>query len=85
MIDDCCTGPENENMKSSNNKIFFVYVKQNGRICPQKWYEDKINSTTGKATYKEELLFKQELKENEYNLTMTELCEKYPIQKEEKK
>ena len=70
--------------KAHKNQVFFVYIRSNGRLCPQKWYGDKINSSTGKPIYKEELVFKQELKENEYNLTLTELSEKYPMKEEEK-
>lgn len=60
--------------------IYFVYVLFAGVPMPQKWYGNKVNSANSKpALYAQKHL----LTEQEHNLTIKELCQKYPyIEKE---
>lgn len=65
-----------QKMMTSEEAVYFVYVVENGRAVPAKWYSAKINSTTGKARQPDQ---KHLLKWDEHNLTLNELCAKYPF------
>ena len=62
-------------MMIKDDNVYFVYVSNNGQVWPSKWYGKKINSINGKETLP---IFSQKLTEQEYNLTLDELSQKYP-------
>lgn len=61
-------------------KVYFVYVGFYGKVQMQKWYGERLASSTGKA---EIPLQKHLLSDSERNLTFEELSEKYPFKVKE--
>lgn len=60
--------------------IYFVWTVWNGKPFAQKRYGKKLDARTGKEL---SVAFSHLLTEQEHNLTLHELCEKYPYVKPE--
>lgn len=58
-----------------NDQIYFVYTLFAGVPMPQKWYGSKVSSANSKE---DAYAQKDLLTEQEHNLTIAELCKKYP-------
>jgi hypothetical protein len=61
----------------SNSNVWFVYVMMLGKACPQKWNGLKFHEETNKPV---PVAFSRQLEEQERNLTIRELCDKYPFE-----
>lgn len=59
--------------------IYLVYVNFHGKPHPQKWFGSKVNPNNSKP-YPEGFFACEPilLKEQDRNLTLAELCERYP-------
>lgn len=57
----------------------FIYRKINGRIVPEKWNHDHVNSATGKP-HDLKVIFKKELTDKEKSMSIAELEMTYPIE-----
>lgn len=57
--------------------MWFIYRRVNGRVFPEKWNHDHVNSATGKA-HDIGVVFKKELTDKEKNMTLDELKVTYP-------
>ena len=66
-------------MMIKNEDVYFVWTSHQGQVWPEKWYGKKINSINGKETLP---IFSQKLNEQEYNLTLDELSQKYPYKEQ---
>ena len=58
---------------------YFVYVRTNGKACPQIWHDD-LKNTAGKRP---ETLFHHTLTEEEKDFHIDELVFKYPYREKE--
>ena len=68
--------------------IYFVYIKTNGLVFPQKWNDDQTNTHNGKCKWGEvnedgPLVFKKKLEKEEEHLSLDELKAKYPYSPKE--
>ncbi len=70
-------------MTPQNKRIYFVYVNFMGKTHPQKWFGSIVNNNTGRPYPEGLLAYSKELTEQEHNLTLNELCQKYPPPKKE--
>lgn len=57
--------------------VYFVYIMLLGKPCPQKWYGSKYHGETGKMVT---VAYSVILTDQERNLTIRDLCAKYPFE-----
>ena len=70
-------------VKTSNDPVYFVYIKTHGNFCAQKWYGDQ---TKGDGRFqkgevgKSDIVYLRILEVDEIDLTIEQLKEKYPCE-----
>lgn len=59
--------------------MYFVYINFNGKIFPQKWQDEKVNSETGKAY---DTIQKIKLEDKHKGMSLDELKFTFPYKLE---